>query len=95
MFYERNGGYGLGDTPTYNNMELTCQKGPINRYWFELVRRQARNLYLNMEHGTDFRRKAWAAGTKRLVRKVRSQPLRRLPVRVLKRLKRNLNLLFA
>src|SRR5262249_53376971 len=40
-FYERGGGYGLGDTPTYNNMELTAQKGPLNKYWFELVRRQA------------------------------------------------------
>ncbi|MGL4550211.1 MAG: hypothetical protein ACRC33_03405, partial [Gemmataceae bacterium] len=52
-FYERTGGWGLGDTPTYNNMEVTGLKGPFNRYWFELVRRQARNLYLNMEHGTD------------------------------------------
>jgi hypothetical protein len=52
-YYERGGGHGLGDTPTYNNMELTCMKGPHNDYWFELVRRQARNLYLNMEYGTD------------------------------------------
>ena len=58
-FYARGGGYGLGDTPTYNNMELTCQKGPLNKYWFELVRRQARNVYLNMEHGTDLQRRAW------------------------------------
>ena len=56
---QRGGGYGLGDTPTYNNMEITSQKGPINRYWFELVRRQARNVYLNMEHGTEFSGARW------------------------------------
>ena len=39
-FYQRHGGYGLGDTPTYNNMELTCKQGPFNKYWFELLRRQ-------------------------------------------------------
>jgi hypothetical protein len=58
-FYARGGGYGLGDTPTYNNMELTGQKGPENKYWFELVKRQARNVYLNMEYGTDLTKKAW------------------------------------
>jgi hypothetical protein len=96
-FYERGGGYGLGDTSTYNNMELTCQKGPYNKYWFELVRRQARNVYLNMEHGTEFHRLAWTTRPRRLLRalqvhpaelwrKVRAQPLRRLPVRVYRRL---------
>jgi hypothetical protein len=96
-FYERGGGYGLGDTPTYNNMELTCQKGPFNKYWFELVRRQARNLYLNMEHGTDFHRLAWTTRPRRLLRalqvhptelwrKVRAQPLNRLPLRVYRKL---------
>ena len=84
-FYERGGGYGLGDTPTYNNMELTCQKGPHNKYWFELLRRQARNIYLNMEYGTEHRA-VWTAATRRLWRKVRSQPLRRLPLRVCRRL---------
>jgi hypothetical protein len=92
-FYERGGGYGSGDTPTYNNMELTCQKGPFNKYWFELVRRQARNLYLNMEYGTglcergSFSRRAW--------KKVRAQPLRRLPARVCRRILREVRLLFA
>jgi len=87
-FYERRGGYGLGDTPTYNNMELTCKQGPLNPYWFELLRRQARNIYLNMEYGTDFHKKAWTAGPRRLLEKVRAQPLRRLPVRVCRRLLR-------
>ena len=41
-FYKRGGGDGLGNTATYNNMELTNNIGPINKYWFELVRRQAR-----------------------------------------------------
>jgi hypothetical protein len=100
-FYERGGGYGLGDTPTYNNMELTCQKGPYNKYWFELLRRQARNLFLNMEHGTEFHRLAWTTRPRRLLRalqippaelwrKVRAQPLRRLPVRVCRRLCKDL-----
>ncbi len=88
-FYERHGGYGLGDTPTYNNMELTCKQGPLNPYWFELLRRQARNIYLNMEYGTDLHKKAWTAGPRRLLAKVRSQPLRRLPVRVCRRLLRD------
>jgi hypothetical protein len=82
-FYARGGGYGLGDTPTYNNMELTCMKGPFNRYWFELVRRQARNLYLNIEHGTDFQNRG--SLSRRVWRKVRAQPLRRLPARVCRR----------
>jgi hypothetical protein len=96
-FYERGGGYGLGDTPTYNNMELTCQKGPYNKYWFELVRRQARNLYLNMEHGTEFHRLAWSTRPRRVLRafrmrpaelwrRVRAQPLGRLPGRVYRKL---------
>jgi hypothetical protein len=82
-FYERGGGYGLGDTPTYNNMELTSQKGPHNKYWFELVRRQARNVYLNMEYGADFRNGSSRA--RKLWKKVRSQPLYRLPYRVCRR----------
>lgn len=83
-FYARGGGYGLGDTPTYNNMELTAQKGPFNKYWFELVRRQARNLYLNMQYGTDFHK--LAVPHVRLWNKVRQEPLRRLPGRVARRL---------
>jgi hypothetical protein len=92
-FYRRDGGYGLGDTPTYNNMELTGLKGPINRYWFDLVRRQARNVYLNMEYGTDVR--GTASAPRRLWRKVRQQPLRRLPVRVCRRAWREVRLALA
>jgi hypothetical protein len=92
-YYQRGGGYGLGDTPTYNNMELTSQKGPFNKYWFELVRRQARNLYLNMQYGTDLHR---VASTPDFVwRKVRAQPLRRLPVRVARRVWREVRLALA
>jgi hypothetical protein len=94
-FYERGGGYGLGDTPTYNNMELTSQKGPFNKYWFELVRRQARNVYLNMQYGTDYRRVAWSAGPRRLWRKVRAQPLRRLPLRVARRVWREVRMVLT
>jgi hypothetical protein len=105
-FYERGGGYGLGDTPTYNNMELTCQKGPYNKYWFELLRRQARNLYLNMEHGTEFHRLAWKTRPRRLLRalqihpadlwrKVRAQPLHRLPARVYRRLCKDIRTILA
>jgi hypothetical protein len=92
-YYVRGGGYGLGDTPTYNNMELTCKQGPLNRYWFELVRRQARNIYLNMEYGTDFRK--LASAPRRLWRKVRAQPLRRLPVRVCRRLWKEIRVALA
>jgi hypothetical protein len=89
-FYQRSGGYGLGDTPTYNNMELTSQKGPFNKYWFELLRRQARNLYLNMEYGTDHGKlSGWP---RRMWRKVRAQPLRRLPLRVCRKLWREIGL---
>jgi hypothetical protein len=94
-FYERGGGYGLGDTPTYNNMELTSQKGPFNKYWFELVRRQARNVYLNLECGTDFKRKPPGATPRRLWAKLRSQPLRRLPVRVYRRVLRDVRSLLT
>jgi hypothetical protein len=89
-FYERGGGPGLGDTPTYNNMELTGMHGPDNRYWFELIRRQARNLYLNMLHGTDLKPLGW--GPRRLWRKVRSQPLENLPNRVWRRMLRDFRL---
>jgi hypothetical protein len=92
-FYERCGGYGLGDTPTYNNMELTCMKGPFNKYWFELVRRQARNLYLNMEYGTGFCDRG--SFSQRVWKKVRAQPLRRLPARMCRRVLREVRLLLA
>jgi hypothetical protein len=82
-FYSRGGGYGLGDTPTYNNMELTGRQGPLNKYWFELVRRQARNIYLNMHYGTDFRRVALSWYPRRLWKRIHEQPLSRLPRRVL------------
>ena len=89
-FYERGGGPGLGDTPTYNNMELTYKSGPGNKYWFELLRRQARNLYLNMEYGTDFRKTHWAHKPRKLWERVRAQPLYRLPIRLARRLRREL-----
>jgi hypothetical protein len=92
-FYRRGGGYGLGDTPTYNNMEITCMKGPFNKYWFELVRRQARNLYLNMQYGTDL--KSGGSMPRKVWRRVRSQPLRRLPLRVCRRVLREVRLLLA
>jgi hypothetical protein len=96
-FYERGGGYGMGDTPTYNNMELTCQKGPFNRYWFELLRRQARNVFLNMEYGSEFHRLAWTTRPRRLLRalayspaevwnRMRAQPLHCLPGRLYRKL---------
>ncbi|MBY0229873.1 MAG: hypothetical protein K2W96_11380 [Gemmataceae bacterium] len=88
-FYRRGGGYGLGDTPTYNNMEITSQKGPFNKYWFELVRRQARNVYLNMEHGTGLGRTSWTHHPRRLWRKFWSQPLHRLPFRAFNLLRRS------
>jgi hypothetical protein len=80
LFYERGSGEGLGDTPTYNNMELTGLRGPDNKYWFELLRRQARNIYLNMKYGTSLERLGW--GPERLWRKFRAKPLHHLPVRL-------------
>ena len=87
-FYERGGGLGLGNTPTYNNMELTNVRGPMNPYWFELVRRQARNLYLNMEHGTSLN--LLSPLPRRLWNKVCAQPLRHLPMRVCRRITKEL-----
>lgn len=92
-FYERGGGPGLGDTPTYNNMELTGIHGPDNKYWFELVRRQARNVYLNMKHGTSLDPLPW--GPTRLWRKMHSQPLRNLPGRAWRRVLRDLRIVPA
>lgn len=86
-FYQRGGGEGLCNTPTYNNMELTNNIGPVNKYWFELVRRQAHNLYLNMKYGTKLpklgRRSPW-----RYWNKLRSRPWSKLPLRLGKRLVR-------
>jgi hypothetical protein len=92
-YYQRGGGVGLGDTPTYNNMELTYLQGPQNKYWFELLRRQARNLYLNMEYGTDFTK--LASAPRRIWNKVRAEPLRRLPVRVGRKLMTQVRMLWA
>jgi hypothetical protein len=85
-YYERGGGWGLGDTPTYNNMEVTGRSGPRNKYWFELLRRQARNIYLNMEHGTDLSAVSWAWRSRLLWARVRAEPLHRLPLRVCRKL---------
>lgn len=93
-FYERGGAgdrpASCGLAPTFNNMELTNNVGPINKYWFELVRRQARNVYLNMIHGTDHNR-GWAETW----HKVRAQPVRRLPARLIRKLSRRLGSVFA
>jgi hypothetical protein len=98
-FYARGGEYerpaSVGTAPTYNNMELTNNVGPLNTYWFELVRRQARNVYLNMIHGTDLGRQAWGESLRKAWRKVRAQPLRRLPARVAGKMRRSLTSLFA
>jgi hypothetical protein len=98
-FYGRGGSHvrpaSVGAAPTYNNMEITNNVGPINKYWFELVRRQARNVYLNMEHGTDFRKLSWGHGPRSLWRKVREQPLHRLPGRAVRRLLRDIRVLLA
>jgi hypothetical protein len=95
-FYARGGSHvrpaSMGTAPTYNNMELTNNVGPLNPYWFELVKRQARNVYLNVEYGTEHR---LAPAPRRLWRKVRSQPLRRLPGRVLRKLVRHVAAVFA
>jgi hypothetical protein len=90
-FYKRGGGYGTGDTPTYNNMELTCKTGPLNDYWFELVRHQARNVYLNIEFGTQHGKQAWVGH--QYWRKARAEPLRRLPLRAGRKLLRAVNLM--
>jgi hypothetical protein len=85
-FYARGGSFdrpaSVGTAPTYNNMELTCDRGPLNKYWFELVRRQARNIYLNIEHGTDLRRTSWGTTLRRLWGQFRPRPPSRLPGRL-------------
>lgn len=53
-FYERTGNWGSGDTPTYpskeiyNNMTITGKRLPKNNYIFNLIDKQAKNIYLNM-----------------------------------------------
>lgn len=97
-FYERGGSHvrpaSIG-APSYNNMELTCAKGPENRYWFELLRRQARNVYLNIEHGTELGKTSWGHTPRRMWERVRQQPLSRLPGRVYRRLGKALRVLLA
>lgn len=98
-FYERGGNYerpaSMGTAPTYNNMELTNNVGPLNRYWFELVRRQARNVYLNMTFGTDLHRRGWSEKLGVAWHKLRAQPVRRLPGRAIRKLRRTLGSVFA
>jgi hypothetical protein len=97
-FYARGGS---GDRPastapnTYNNMELTNLVGPKNAYWFELVKRQARNVYLNMTYGTDLRRRNWGETLTYNLRKAGRKPIAQLPGRVFRRVRRNLAGLFA
>jgi hypothetical protein len=98
-FYARGGSHvrpaSMGSAPTYNNMEITNNVGPVNRYWFELVRRQARNVYLNMEYGTDLRRMNVGAATRRLWRRMRSQSVRRIPYRICRKVYHTLGSVFA
>jgi hypothetical protein len=96
-FYARGGSHvrpaSVGAAASYNNMEITCGGGPANRYWFELLRRQARNLYLNIEYGSDLHKRI--AAPRRLWRRVKAQPLRRLPGRVIRKLYRTVGAVFA
>lgn len=97
-FYERGGEYerpaSCGTAGTYNNMELTNNVGPLNPYWFELVRRQARNVYLNMTFGTDLRNRGWSERVGVAWSKLRAQPIRRLPVRLARKLARSVSSVF-
>lgn len=60
QFYQRNGGYGSGDTPTrpntdiYNNMTISGSRLPRNHYLFNLIDQQARNIYLNIMYPEEF-----------------------------------------
>src|SRR5262245_1370206 len=98
-FYERGGCYecpaSMGVAPTYNNMELTNNVGPLNKYWFELVRRQARNVYLNMTFGTDLHQRGWSEKLGVAWHKLRAQPVRRLPARMYRKLRRSVASVFA
>ncbi|MBN9118166.1 MAG: hypothetical protein J0I06_03225 [Planctomycetes bacterium] len=98
-FYARGGAgdrpASCGLAPTYNNMELTNNVGPVNKYWFELVRRQARNVFLNMTHGTDLGRRTLGEKIGVAWHKVRAKPVRQLPGRLFRRLRRNIASVFA
>jgi hypothetical protein len=89
-FYERGGAdnrpASVGAARTYNNMEITCGGGPANKYWFELLRRQARNIFLNIEYGSDLYNPLPVP--RRLWRKLRAQPLRQLPLRLARKVVR-------
>jgi hypothetical protein len=51
-FFQRNPQEGTsGFTPTYNNMEMDGIRNPENRYYFNLVEQQVKNLYLNIKYG--------------------------------------------
>ena len=67
------------------NLRLDHRWGPLTP---ELLRRQARNIYLNMEHGTDFSRKSLTYEPRRLWKKFWSQPLHRLPARILRQVRK-------
>jgi hypothetical protein len=60
QFYQRNGSYGTGDTPTrpgediYNNMIISGSRLPRNKYLFNLIDQQARNIYLNIMYPDEF-----------------------------------------
>ena len=76
-------------------MELTNNVGPLNKYWFELVRRQARNVFLNMTHGTDLRRLTLGEKLGVAWHKVRAKPIRQLPRRFFRQVRRSLGSVFA
>ena len=54
QFYERTGSYGCGDVAIYpskeiyNNMLISGKSLPKNKYLFDLIEAQAKNIYLNM-----------------------------------------------
>jgi hypothetical protein len=50
-FYKPTGEGKSGLSPTYNNMEIDYWRFPKNEYYFDLVKQQVKNLYLNMEFG--------------------------------------------
>jgi len=47
--YNMTGASGYG--PTFNNMEIDGSRNCGNPYYFDLVKQQVKNLYLNMKHG--------------------------------------------
>jgi hypothetical protein len=97
--YARGGSFvrpaSMGQAPTYNNMEVTNNVGPLNRYWFELVRRQARNIYLNMECGSALNRRVWGHTPRHVWRRTRERPLWHLPARVCRKAYKTMCSFFA